>query len=80
MLAKAAASSPSASLSRKFVCRALEAFNGFAMTGADPWLGCKNYATMIGKFAAISPAFEIAQNRNGGVNLVYRGPDAAPSP
>jgi hypothetical protein len=79
-VARAAATSPSANLSKKFVCRSLESFDGFCTTGAGSWLGCTNYPTMIRKFADLSREFEITEHRNGGINLVYRGPDATPSP
>lgn len=71
--AEAAASAPSAYLSKRFVTRALENFDGFRLTGSFPWLGCGSYQGMIERFAELNPSLSVARVASGALALIYRG-------
>lgn len=71
--AEAAASAPSAYLSKRFVTRALERFDGFTVRGGSPWLGCGSYEGMINKFAALDPKLTVGRVASGALALIYRG-------
>jgi hypothetical protein len=71
--AEAAQSAPSAYLSKRFVTRALEGFEGFGVTGAYPWLGCGSYEQMIERFAKINPKLSVGRVASGALALIYRG-------
>jgi hypothetical protein len=77
LAAEAAASAPSAYLSKRFVTRALENFEGFRVTGAHPWLGCGSYQGMIERFAKLDPALSVGRVASGALALIYRGADKA---
>lgn len=71
--AEAAASAPSAYLSKRFVTRALERFDGFTVRGGGAWLGCGSYEAMINKFAALDPKLTVGRVASGALALIYRG-------
>jgi len=75
--AEAAQSAPSAYLSKRFVTRALESFEGFGVTGSYPWLGCGSYEQMIERFAKLNPKLSVGRVASGALALIYRG---APEP
>jgi uncharacterized LabA/DUF88 family protein len=73
LCAEAAASAPSAYLSKRFVTRALEGFDGFALTGPYPWLGCGSYEAMLQRFAKINPTLSVGRVASGALALIYQG-------
>jgi hypothetical protein len=75
--AQAAASAPSAYLSKRFVTRALENFDGFRVTGAHPWLGCGSYQGMIERFAKLNSTLSVGRVASGALALLYRGASQA---
>lgn len=70
---EAAASAPSAYLSKRFVTRALEKVPNFQVTGSYPWLGCGTYQAMIEKFAQLEPKLSVGRVATGALALIYRG-------
>lgn len=77
LAAEAAASAPSAYLSKRFVTRALEKVEGFSTKGGDPWLGCGSYELMIERFAKINPKLSVGRVASGALALIYRGASEA---
>lgn len=73
LCANAAASSPSAYLSKRFVIRALEKFEGFVVVGRGPWLGCGSYERMIESFAKLNPSLSVGRVASGALALIYKG-------
>jgi len=70
----AAAQSPGSSISRETVRRVLSGVDGFATTGANPWLGCGSYKRMITALADLRPKqLRVLEYKNGGAALIYTG-------
>lgn len=77
LAAETAASAPSAYISKRFVSRALEKFDGFEIRGANAWLGCGSYEAMIDRFAQINPKLSVGRVASGALALIYRGASEA---
>lgn len=73
LAAEAAASAPSAYLSKRFVTSTLKDFEGFELTGSRCWLGCGSYEGMINRFAKINPSLSVGRVASGALALIYRG-------
>jgi hypothetical protein len=71
--AEAASQAPSAYLSKRFVTRALESFEGFRVNGPYAWLGCGSYQAMIERFAQLNPELSVGRVASGALALIYKG-------
>lgn len=77
LAAEAAASAPSAYISKRFVSRALAKVEGFEVRGPNAWLGCGSYEAMIDQFAKINPKLSVGRVASGALALIYKGASEA---